>query len=178
MSVPDRVFLKISNGGNMKLSHTKLIVISGLIWFTVGCWLLPLGLSLLSEASKHELNTGVTLPFIRGIAPYVGGFEQGMIAIVIGALMIGYVKGRFVLGKSAIKGMERIRSLPNPANLSGIYSPKYYMLLGGMVFLGMSIKWLGLPNDIRGFVDVTIGSALINGAMIYFRALMMQPKAI
>lgn len=162
----------------MKLSHTKLIVISGLIWFAVGCSLLPFGLSLLSEASKQEMNPAANLPFIRALAPYVGGFEQGMLAIMVGALMIGYAKGRFVLGKSARKGMERIRAMPNPANLSAIYSPKYYALLGGMVLLGMSIKWMGLPNDIRGFVDVAIGSALINGAMIYFRSLMMQPRTI
>jgi hypothetical protein len=160
----------------MKLSHTKLIIISGLIWFAVGCSLLPFGLSLLSEASRQEFNHAAYLPFIRALAPYAGGFEQGMLAIVIGALMIGYFKGRFVLGKSAVRGMERIRSMPNPASLAAIYSPKYYALLGGMVLLGMSIKWLGLPNDIRGFVDVAIGSALINGAMIYFRSLMMMPR--
>lgn len=162
----------------MKLSHNKLIIISGLVWFAVGSYLLPLGLSLLSEAGRQELNPAANLPLIRSLAPYVGGFEQGMLAIVVAALMIGFLKGRFVLGKSAMKVMDRIRSMSNPASLSGIYSPKYYLLIGGMVLLGMSIKVLGLPNDVRGFVDVTIGSALINGAMIYFRSAMMQQRPI
>ena len=38
-----------------------------------------------------------------------------------------------------------------------------------MVFLGISMRFLPLAQDIRGFVDLTIGAALMNGALLYFR---------
>ena len=84
-------------------------------------------------------------------------------------LMIGYLKGKHVLGKSAVRGIERIRAFPNPTSLGNIYSAKYYVLLAIMIGLGLSIKYLGLPHDVRGAIDVAIGAALINGALIYFR---------
>ena len=113
---------------------------------------------------------GAHFPLLHSIAPYFGGKEQTATILIALGLLIGFFKGRFILGKSAKRGVERICSFPNPTSLSNIYSAKYYILLGGMVGLGMSIKFLGLPNDIRGLVDVAIGAALINGAMIYFRS--------
>jgi len=35
--------------------------------------------------------------------------------------------------------------------------------------LGMGIRYFGVPVDVRGLIDVAVGSALINGAMLYFR---------
>lgn len=155
----------------MKISHAKLIGLSGLAWFAIGVYLLQLGLRLIlgnfhtdTTVFQHEL------PLIHHLAGYVGGKEVAAILLMIGALYIGYFKGRFVLGKSAKRSIDRISAMPNPAPLKHIYEPKYYLLLGGMVALGISIKYLGLNNDVRGIIDVTIGSALINGAMIYFRA--------
>ncbi|HEV8052584.1 MAG TPA: hypothetical protein VGP47_08815 [Parachlamydiaceae bacterium] len=159
----------------MKLSHTKLIVISGLVWFVIGIYLLQLGLNLLLGSVQNP-DTISQYPLLKTLIPYAGSIEVAIIALVVFALFIGYFKGRFVLGKSAQRGVDRIRSFSNPAPLHHIYSGKYYILLVGMVALGMSIKFMGLSNDIRGLVDTIIGSALINGAMIYFR-LAQQSRA-
>ena len=154
----------------MKLSHTKIIVISGLIWMAIGVYLLQLGLGLLLTGLHPSASQPAAhLPMVQAIALYVGGMETAALLLVIVALYIGYFKGRYVLGKSAQRGVDRILTFPNPMPLQSIYSPKYYILLGGIIALGMSIKFLGLNNDIRGLVDVIIGSALVNGAMIYFR---------
>jgi len=153
----------------MKLSHSKLIVISGLVWFAIGVYLLQLGLNLLLGGVQYPDLSESPYPLLKALAPYVGSIETAVLALVAVALYIGYLKGRYVLGKSAQKGVDRIRSFENPAPLHQIYSKKYYILLGGMVALGISIKYLGLSNDVRGFIDAIIGSALINGAVIYFR---------
>lgn len=150
----------------LKFSHRTLIYLSGLIWFVVGFLLLRLGLTLLMGITPGE---AVTLPLISLILPFVSKHEQAVSAVLCIACLIGYVKGRFVLGKSVKKGVSRIVSFPNPTSLGNIYSAKYYILLGGMVGLGMSIKYLGLSNDVRGLIDVTIGIALLVGAMNYFR---------
>lgn len=146
----------------LKMSHAALALLSGMVWMAVGCYLLPLGLKLL--LGSHETGS-----LIDSLAPTFGGAQQVALLLVALGLLIGYMKGRHVLGKSAAKGVERIKSLPNPSSVAKIYSPKYYLLLGGMVALGMSIKFFGVPNDIRGFVDVAIGAALIQGSLVYIR---------
>lgn len=148
-----------------KASHKVLAVVSGSIWLAVGLWLLTLGLSLLLSSLETQ---GLGYPLINLTAPYMGGWEQSVAVLIAIALFIGYYKGRYVLGKSAEKGIDRIKALPNPAPFSKIYSAKYYILLGAMIVLGISIKLL--PHDVRGFIDVAIGSALINGAVIYFKS--------
>lgn len=152
----------------MKLSHAKLIVISGLVWFGIGIYLLQLGLNLLLEGTQNPLYTD-HYPLLKTLASYTGSFEAAVIMLVVIALFIGYFKGRYVLGKSARRGVDRIRSFSNPAPFHYIYSAKYYILLGSMIALGISIKFMGLSHDIRGVVDAIIGSALINGSMIYFK---------
>lgn len=157
----------------MKLSHPKLIAISGAVWFAIGVYLLNLGLNLLVANSTAEGAIIAEYPLLQVMTPYLGSIQTAALTLVIIALAIGYFKGRYVLGKSAQKGVERIQSMPNPAPLSKIYSAKYYILLGSMVALGISIKYMGLSNDVRGFIDTIIGAALINGAMIYFRLAQM-----
>lgn len=152
----------------MKLSHTKLIIISGLIWFAIGVYLLQLGLNLLLSGVGQDLATS-SYPLLRTLSPFTGSLEMAIIVLVVIALMIGFLKGRFVLGKSAKRGVERLRSFSDPAPLAWIYSAKYYILLAAMIGLGISVKYMGLSNDVRGLIDAAIGSALINGAMIYFR---------
>jgi len=153
----------------IQLRHKHLLIISGLIWLSVGSSLLMMGLNFLLSGTKADRLTG-SYPMLDSMAPYFGNLEQAALVIVAIGLVIGFFKGKFVLGKSAKRGIERIHSFPNPTALSNIYSAKYYILLGLMVGLGMSIKYLGVPTDVRGLVDVAIGSALINGSMFYFRA--------
>ncbi len=148
-----------------KLSHAMLALLSGLVWIAVGCFLLPLGLRLLLGETGEETS----LPLINSLSPYLGGKEQTALLLIALGMLVGYMKGRHVLGKSATKGIQRIQTLPNPSSIAKIYSPGYYLLLGGMVALGMSIKFFGVPNDIRGLVDVAIGAALIQGAIVYLR---------
>ncbi len=160
----------------MKLSHKKLIVLSGLIWFAAGFYLLQLGLSLLLNDLTKGTSSPENYPLIHFLSSYLGSGETAALILVVIALSIGYLKGYYVLGKSAHKGVARILNFPNPAPLSQIYSAKYYVLLGIMMAFGVSIKYLGLNNDIRGFIDAIIGSALINGAMIYFQLAQKQKK--
>lgn len=152
----------------MKLSHAVLIGISGAIWLAVGCFLLPLGIKLMMTGAQ-EANIGVYYPILTNLSPYLGGVEQVALWLTVVSLFVGYMKGRTVFAKSVKRSVNRIRTLPDPTSLGNIYSPAYYILLGSMVALGMGIKFLGLSYDIRGAVDIAIGSALINGAVLYFR---------
>lgn len=152
----------------LKLSHTTLIILSGLVWLAVGCFLLPLGLNFIVSAILKDNLLTHSRPILDTLAPLVDGLEPAALVLIALALLVGYFKGRYVFKKTVDQSVSRILSMPNPAPLHHLYTMKYYILLGAMVFLGFIVRYM--PLDVRGFVDVTIGAALINGAMLYFRA--------
>lgn len=149
-----------------KFSHSALIFLSGLIWFAVGCLLLTLGLNFIVDTLLID-NIAQPHPVLLFLAKYTDSIESAALVWIAFALLIGFLKGRKVLSKSVNKSVNRILTLPNPANLSQIYTPSYYLLLGAMVGLGILVRFT--PLDVRGGIDVAVGSALINGAMLYFR---------
>lgn len=146
--------------------HRTLIVLAGLVWFVIGVFLLHLGLRLL---------TGLLLPeaafssMFSSLSNMLGSFENGVIALILLGLIIGFYKGRFILAKSVSRFVDRIRSFEEPTSIVKMYSLPYFMLILCMIGLGMSIKYFQVPSDIRGLIDVAIGAALINGSMLYFR---------
>lgn len=150
----------------MRLKHIPLIILSGLLWFGIGLFLLSLGLNFVVEAAS---NTASPSFLIRLFTRLAGSPQQSALLLIVIALALGFVKGRLVLSKSAARVVRRIVSLPNPVPLSQAYGKGYLMLIAGMVLLGMSLKWLNLPSDLRGFIDVTIGSSLMHGAIAYVR---------
>lgn len=149
----------------LKISHSTMTFISGALWMAIGIFLLQMGLNLLFVQLFDIKTTTPLINLFRGIFNH----QEAAILIATIALYIGFLKGKHVLTKAANRGIERTLSLPNPAPLHQIYSRKYYILMGIMILLGISFKYLGLPNDIRGAIDIAIGSALINGAVHYFR---------
>lgn len=153
-------FLK-PRGFMVKISHAALIAISGLVWFLVGIYLLPLGIHFLIE------NAHTDGPLMGLFASF--DLEQVALVLVGAGLVIGYLKGKHVFAKAVEKNVTRIRALPNPSSLLSIYTPRYLILLGAMMLLGLSMKWLSVPLDVRGLIDVAVGSALINGGVLYFR---------
>lgn len=153
----------------MRLKHSAMIAVAGAVWFTVGCSLLSLGLTLLTEGTQVIHHHTKSYPWLEGLTPYFGNLEYAAVALMALGLFIGYFKGRYVLAKTAAKGVTHIRSLPQPAPFYKIYSVKSFILIGLMMGLGMGIRSFGVPSDIRGFIDVAVGAALIHGGMGYFR---------
>jgi len=149
-----------------KFSHPMLIVISGIVWLAIGAFLLSIGLNFLVESGKAPTGS---FAFLDLLSKWFGSKDQAVLTLVVLGLAIGYFKGRFILGKAARKGVDRILSFPNPSSLASIYSIRYIALLAVMIGIGVSFRIFHLPFDIRGFIDVAIGAALLNGAMIYFR---------
>ena len=152
----------------MRSSQVLWIVISGIVWFVVGIGLLTLGMHFI--IAKAQLDLYETRSLIFHFSSLTGGREEAAFALIDLGLLMGFLKGRFVLSKTVKRVVARIVSLPEPLSVSQIYSKGYLALIGGMVLLGISMKWTGIPVDIRGVVDVAIGSALMNGASAYFRA--------
>ena len=137
----------------IQLSHRYLMIISGLVWLAIGTTLLFVGLTFLvkGEGVLHR---------------YFGDPNSVAILLIVFGLLLGRLKGKKVLARAAEKGCQRILTLPNPAPLWKIYKPSFYLMMATMISLGTLAR--SLPLDIRGFIDVTIGTALVQGALAYF----------
>jgi hypothetical protein len=122
------------------------IVISGLLWIAAGASLLYRGLQLLSATRDPQKGT----------------------LLMALALVIGFLKGRYVLSKSAARISKHILSLPLPFRWTNIYPKSYWLLLSSMFFFAFLLRFV--PVEWRGTIDVAIGFALLQGAGHYFKA--------
>jgi hypothetical protein len=86
---------------------------------------------------------------------------------LIAAVLLGFVKGRVVFAKTVQKMAMRIAHLPQPIRLFHVYPWPYWCLIGVMMGMGVVLRFF--PDTVRGIVDVAVGSALVQGAMLYFR---------
>lgn len=155
----------------MKFKHRTLIFISGLTWLIIGMSLLIMGIQFMMRTLQDPslLLLSGKFSIIKSLAPLVKGTENLIILVLSSALFVGYLKGRYVLSKSAKRQLQRIQGLPNPASLTLLYSKGYYILIASMMVLGMSLRFFPITLDTRGAIDVAIGAALINGSLLFFR---------
>jgi hypothetical protein len=149
-----------------KVNHVTLIVLSGCVWLVAGCFLLPLGFNFIIASLLKE-NAAQPHPILGFLSSYTGGLDNAALIWIAFSLCVGLLKGRSVFAKSVNRSVNRILTLPNPTSLSKIYSPTYYLLLGSMILLSAVIRLT--PLDVRGGIDIAVGSALIYGAVLYFR---------
>jgi hypothetical protein len=159
----------------MNLSKKTWLVISGVMWLGIGVMLLMKGLRLIVACAEQ---TEGAAPLLNSIFSLAGSRQQGSLLLICGALFVGFIKGRTVLAKTVKRIAEKIHLHPETLiPLKQVYDKRYWIVLGVMMGLGMLFRFLSIPKDIHGFIDVAIGSALINGAMLYFRNLIAPQKA-
>lgn len=128
----------------MHLGRFGWIVVSGIIWLIIGSFLLSVGLYLLILQSHEH---AIALTFL--------------------GLVLGVIKGSFILSKTAKKAIKRIFLFPEPISILQVYPPIYLGLIIGMLLLGMGLKWLEITS-IRGIIDVAVGFALMSASRVYF----------
>jgi len=128
------------------MKHRFWIAFSGFVWTGVGIMLLQKGLKILGSLPDSKVATWW----------------------MAAGLFVGFIKGRFVLSKTVKRVTDRISSLPLPISIAKVYPVSYWLILSSMIGLGFAMRFV--PPQWRGCIDVAVGSALINGAMLYFRA--------
>jgi hypothetical protein len=155
----------------MKFKHPTLILFCGLMWLAIGVFLMSLGMHLVLTQLRFPSFVQGHFSLLRYLTLYVGNPANTAILLITGALIVGYIKAKMVLAKSVQRQVKRISTLPNPSPLKLLYGKGYYLLIGCMILLGISLRFWPITQDTRGTIDITIGSALIHGAMLYFRTL-------
>lgn len=167
--------LPLNGEESMRKSPVFWILLSGIMWFTVGIFLLLFGVKLIVFSSIEKASQSFLVSKLSTIAKNP---EQAALILVTFGLLLGFIKGRFVLSKTVKRVVDRIFSLPQPIKFSEVYSVGYLLLIVSMILLGMALRWFSVPSDVRGTIDIAVGSALMNGSMFYFRAALKKEKPL
>ncbi len=147
----------------MKFKHSTMLALCGTVWLVVGLSLMRLGLQFLAS---QPVTAPYSMPILNWLTTFLS-HGSAVVFLIATGLFVGYFKGRYVLGSSAERESKRIQALQNPAPIQYLYSKRSYVLIVVMVGIGMVMRFV--PVDIRGWVDIAIGAALINGSVVYFR---------
>lgn len=151
----------------MRIGHRLGIFVSGFVWLLIGLFLMYKGI-FYTVFSKLTYSPEA-YPLIRAVAFVTKNHEIATLILVFIALVLGLLKGRIALAKTANRTVKRLLAIPAPLSIKDLFPISYIALVMAMMLLGMSLKFLQIPFDIRGFIDIAVGSGLINGAVVYFK---------
>lgn len=136
------------------LNKNSLISIAGGLWCVIGLFLFLRGFGLYQLAGQEQHSTQVAI-----------------ILSVITAVLIGLVKGKFVLSKTARKNKARINGLKDPVHIHQLFSKPFYILIPMMMGVGVLLR--SYNEYLGGYVVVAaiycgIGMALIVSSRAYW----------
>ena len=146
-------------------------MVFGSVWLGVGLYLLILGLNFILQVAHLPigmLSTG-NAPFFVWVSRIVGGGEATGIDLIVLSLLMGHLKGLMVFRKSVLRMERRLDPYQGFISITKAVPIAYFFLIIFMMGLGISLRLFSVPLDIRGVVDVAVGSGLVRGGMFYFR---------
>ena len=137
------------------MGKQRLLQVAGLIWIIVGLFLIYRSSGLYNLAVIEQNTSKGTL----------------IISVILG-VVIGIIKGKFVLSKTALRNRNRINQLVPPLSIHQIFSGAFYGLIAGMMVLGFLLREFNAY--IGGYVVVAsiycgIGMALIAASSVYWK---------
>jgi hypothetical protein len=155
------------------VTKNTLVRAASLIWFLVGIFLFSMGLYYFHLGTQllPSLSYDDSFSILQLLGLFFEKLSSATSFAMILALAIGFAKGRFVLKKTVRRQIERIKALPEKNSLKEMYSLPLYMIIGCMMLLGMSLKYFPIFYDTRGFIDIAVGFALMNGSFHYIQML-------
>lgn len=144
------------------MNKKRLASIAGSLWLIIGFVLVLRGLGLyqLAEAEQHSTK----------IAIAISGIIAGL---------IGLVKGKFVLSKTANRNKTRIYNLTDPVGLQDLFPARFYFLIPVMMGLGILLR--AFNEYLGGYIVVAavycgVGMALIVSSRAYWFADSRDPE--
>ena len=137
------------------MGKQRLLQVAGLIWIIVGLFLIYRSSDLYNLAVIEQNTSKGTL----------------IISVILG-VVIGIIKGKFVLSKTALRNRNRINQLVPPLSIHQIFSGAFYGLIAGMMVLGFLLREFNAY--LGGYVVVAsiycgIGMALIAASSVYWK---------
>lgn len=151
----------------LSFSKRSLTAVAGVVWLLVGLGLFIKGINLLSMAVQATEKRGPLIEYFEAL--FSGAVMPGVIFLVGMGLLVGWMKGRFLLIKSVHRTVQRLSGLKGLIPLFKLYRLQDCLLVAVMIGLGKLMQWIHCPNDLRGLINIAVGSALVSGATLYFR---------
>jgi hypothetical protein len=99
------------------------------------------------------------------------------LVLAAAGLAAGLVKGRFVIRRVAEKNAARIIARGDGHCLGGFLSVKTWLLVAAMMVSGMALRRSAVPRPVLGVVYSAVGTALLAGSIILWRALRHRAQA-
>ena len=120
---------------------------------------------------------GMTLGFF-GVKWVWLGFETkwALLWLAICAA-VGLLKGEFAIGKSAKRSISRIQGLPERSPFYRVFPRGQWLLVFGMMFLGMLIRQLPVDKSYRGLVLAAVGVALVWASRFFWKEVCCQNQS-
>jgi len=156
------------------MGHVKAIFLSGLIWFVIGLASTFEGLYLIAQVVSGQKEACL----LKALAPFAGDVVRGGVLAISLALGVGLLKGRFLLAKTVRKVVKHILNRPSPVHFWRLYLKRYLVLVAVMVGLGVVMWFAPIPFDVMGAINVIIGTALIQAALLYVKHAMMLKRSV
>jgi hypothetical protein len=126
-------------------SKIWLLLLAGLMWSAVGLMLSSLAYQWLSD--------------LHSIWSLVIGF---------GSLAFGAIVYRFGFSHIAQQNISRLQAILDKACVFGFMPWKSYLMVGGMMTLGIVLRSSPLPKAYLAIVYITIGAALFLSSLQYY----------
>lgn len=133
--------------------------LAGALWALGGLSLCLKGSGFLSQALAEG----------KGAISLLGSSREDLSLLASLGIVLGWVKGKFAMRRAVERTVKRIAPLEQ-VSWKEVFPLSFWILMGGMVALGASLRYLPLPLDIRGALDLAIGTALLYGANRYLIA--------
>jgi hypothetical protein len=105
-----------------------------------------------------------------GLAWSFGSPLPWSVALVIGGLAAGTVKGRLVIRGMAARNTARIIARGDGRCLGGFLAPKTWLLVAVMMASGMILRRSGVPHPVLGVLYTAVGTGLLIGARQLWRS--------
>lgn len=160
-----------------KVKSKTVIFLSLLLTFMVGIFLIRRGFTLLVASSQEfTILSAENFPLHALFHSLFGAFHTTM--LILCGCVVGYIKGKYVISKSTLRNVARLQSLPQPIKITQVYTLPYYLLIAGMISMGILLNALGIPSDIRGLINTAVGYALIEGSLVAYRSVFQLTKSV
>jgi hypothetical protein len=137
----------------MKFSYVSALVFYGVMWLLIGLFL-----------GAKSVQYG-----LHGLDFSDQQIQNRLFMLLLTGMLVGLVKGRFVLSKVVDRVVRQIVEFEEPILLKQLMSRRYLFLILGMMSLGMVMKVLPISFALKAIIDAAVSTALLYGSMLYFR---------
>lgn len=105
-----------------------------------------------------------------GLKWLIGSESKWILLLLLGSVIVGGIKGKFILNKTAMRTINRVQSRGDGTCIFGVFSIWSWLFVVMMIALGNILRMSGLSDDILGAIYSAVGVALIIGSVFTWNA--------